>query len=148
MKLYSVKDSEFRPYGRVVDGCDFSELISLLSSFSSVISNSIFFNLSSVSLIANILIWNSLTSSLSTTNSEVAGTLSVIYSNGSFKGPRQLINFPNTYGFGKLITESKIKYGIWVNDSLEVSYDEEEAFRELEGHNLGRFKYMFLLWFL
>ena len=48
------------------------------------------------------------------------------------------------YGFGKLITESKIKYGIWVNDSLEVSYDEEEAFRELEGHNLGRFKYMFL----
>ncbi len=30
MKLYSVKDSEFRPYGRVIDGYDFSELISVL----------------------------------------------------------------------------------------------------------------------
>lgn len=30
MKLYSVKDCEFRPYGRVIDGYDFSELISVL----------------------------------------------------------------------------------------------------------------------
>ena len=30
MKLYSVKDSEFKPYGRVIDGYDFSELISVL----------------------------------------------------------------------------------------------------------------------
>ena len=30
MKLYSVKDVEFRPYGRVIDGYDFSELISVL----------------------------------------------------------------------------------------------------------------------
>ena len=30
MKLYSVKDSEFKPYGRVIEGCDFSELISVL----------------------------------------------------------------------------------------------------------------------
>lgn len=30
MKLYSVKDSEFRPYGRIVDGYDFSELLSVL----------------------------------------------------------------------------------------------------------------------
>ena len=30
MKLYSVSDSEFRPYGRVIDGYDFSELISVL----------------------------------------------------------------------------------------------------------------------
>ena len=30
MKLYSVKDSEFRPYGRVIEGYDFSELISVL----------------------------------------------------------------------------------------------------------------------
>lgn len=30
MKLYSVKDIEFRPYGRVIDGYDFSELISVL----------------------------------------------------------------------------------------------------------------------
>ena len=30
MKLYSVKDSEFRPYGRVIDGYDFGELISVL----------------------------------------------------------------------------------------------------------------------
>ena len=30
MKLYSVKDSAFRPYGRIIDGYDFSELISVL----------------------------------------------------------------------------------------------------------------------
>ena len=30
MKLHSVKDVEFRPYGRVIDGYDFSELISVL----------------------------------------------------------------------------------------------------------------------
>ncbi|MBQ6774296.1 MAG: DUF4867 family protein [Synergistaceae bacterium] len=30
MKLYSVKDSEFRPYGRVIKGYDFGELISVL----------------------------------------------------------------------------------------------------------------------
>ena len=30
MRLYSVKDSEFKPYGRVIDGYDFSELISVL----------------------------------------------------------------------------------------------------------------------
>ena len=30
MKLYSVKDVEFRPYGRVIDSYDFSELISVL----------------------------------------------------------------------------------------------------------------------
>ena len=30
MKLYSVNDSEFRPYGRVIGGYDFSELISVL----------------------------------------------------------------------------------------------------------------------
>lgn len=30
MKLYSVKDNEFRPYGRVIEGYDFSELISVL----------------------------------------------------------------------------------------------------------------------
>ena len=30
MKLYSVKDSEFRPYGRVIGGYDFSELLSRL----------------------------------------------------------------------------------------------------------------------
>ncbi|MBR6902008.1 MAG: DUF4867 family protein [Synergistaceae bacterium] len=30
MKLYSVKDIEFRPYVRVIDGYDFSELISVL----------------------------------------------------------------------------------------------------------------------
>lgn len=32
MKLYSVKDNEFRAYGRVIDGYDFSELISVLKS--------------------------------------------------------------------------------------------------------------------
>ena len=31
MKLYSVKDSAFRPYGRIIDGYDFSELISVLN---------------------------------------------------------------------------------------------------------------------
>ncbi len=30
MKLYSVKDNEFRPYGRVIDGYDFSELLTVL----------------------------------------------------------------------------------------------------------------------
>lgn len=30
MKLYSVKDSEFRPFGRVIEGYDFSELLSVL----------------------------------------------------------------------------------------------------------------------
>ena len=30
MKLYGIRDSEFRPYGRVIDGYDFSELISVL----------------------------------------------------------------------------------------------------------------------
>ena len=30
MKLYTVKDSEFRPYGRVIDGYDLGELISIL----------------------------------------------------------------------------------------------------------------------
>ena len=48
------------------------------------------------------------------------------------------------YGFGKLISEKKNKYGIWVNDSLETAYDEEQAFNELEKRKLGRYKYMFL----
>ena len=48
------------------------------------------------------------------------------------------------YGFGKLINENKIKYGIWINDNLEVSYREEEAFIELEKLNLERFSHMFL----
>ena len=30
MKLYGIRDSEFRPYGRVIDGYDFSELITVL----------------------------------------------------------------------------------------------------------------------
>ena len=30
MKLYSVKDSEFKPYGRIIDGYDFNGLISVL----------------------------------------------------------------------------------------------------------------------
>ncbi len=30
MKLYNAKDIEFKPYGRVIDGYDFSELISVL----------------------------------------------------------------------------------------------------------------------
>ena len=30
MKLYSVRDNEFRPYGRVIDGYDFSELLTVL----------------------------------------------------------------------------------------------------------------------
>ena len=30
MKLYSVRDKEFRPYGRVIEGYDFSGLISVL----------------------------------------------------------------------------------------------------------------------
>ena len=48
------------------------------------------------------------------------------------------------YGFGKLISEKKNKYGIWINDNLETAYDEEQAFNELEKRKLGRYKYMFL----
>ena len=48
------------------------------------------------------------------------------------------------YGFGKLIMENTIKYGIWINDNLKVSYEEEEAFIELEKHKLGRYKHIFL----
>ena len=31
MKLYSVKDEEFRPFGRVIDGYDFGEMLSVLN---------------------------------------------------------------------------------------------------------------------
>ena len=48
------------------------------------------------------------------------------------------------YGFGKLSSEKKNKYGIWINDNLETAYDEEQAFNELEKRKLGRYKYMFL----
>ena len=49
------------------------------------------------------------------------------------------------FGFGKLIHKTKIIYGQWIDDKLEVIYDNEnEAFKELEKRQLKGYEHIFL----